>query len=145
MEQNDQNQHFNFFLVCVSVCVSLKASSPFLFQLLLVLSYGPLCLCRYTTSPHLFGGEAEDAFSRVRDKVCPKFSRNNFCILNISLMVDIDVDAKDNFSRFLVKNIKTSLDVLFGAHGQKEITDFFSRKRQRFFLLSQRKWDAVYV
>ena len=36
-------------------------------------------LPRYTTSPHLFSGDAEEAFIRVRDKVCCIF----FCTVNI--------------------------------------------------------------
>lgn len=33
---------------------------------------------RYTTSPHLFSGDAEVAFARVRSKVCPVFSCYSF-------------------------------------------------------------------
>lgn len=40
----------------------------FLFSLTFALLW-----CRYTTSPHLFSGDAEVAFARVRSKVCPTF------------------------------------------------------------------------
>lgn len=70
-----------------------------------------LCLCRYTTSPHLFSGEAVEAFARVRDKVCMMMK----IVVYSQYFSQFNVNIKDIFSHFLVKHQKL-IDVLFGLH-----------------------------
>lgn len=65
------------FTVCVTgydlgftyVKESLQASADEIFQVMYLLSDFTLYFLRYTTSPHLFKKEAEEAFGRVRSKV----------------------------------------------------------------------------
>lgn len=46
---------------------------------------------RYTTSPHLFSGDAEEAFIRVRDKVCSIFTGLSYMNLLVLLIQSIIV------------------------------------------------------
>lgn len=57
---------FSFFN-CLSVTYLAFLFSPYLLGWWWVVGF---CF-RYTTSPHLFTGDAEVAFARVRSKVCP--------------------------------------------------------------------------
>lgn len=65
---------------------------------------GWLGVCfRYTTSPHLFSGEAEVAFARVRSKVCSLVGTVWICIvLATSFCCYMDpFEAKLGLIRFL--------------------------------------------
>lgn len=61
----------HFWAKSLSLCLSSSSCGRFVVSLFF-LTFA-LFWFRYTTSPHLFSGDAEVAFARVRSKVCPTF------------------------------------------------------------------------